>query len=685
MNNKEISYKNSYKYEFIYLHDSLSIPQKSKYISYRNNISDMNNKEYKKFYKTHKNFNITNKNSHSFHKSLLHLKLSLNPKYKNNEKICLTERNLEQKRENDNFKNQYEKIFLTNTDTKTLTIQRTKKLNPLILITEYNNKYNKKNYEDKHINIPANTFLSYGNNKYLYFVHDITKEKVSEFIEDSKMVRTAKFINNIKNDRKKKKMDLSELKIKENKINIQSLKKTSKLLDIYKRCFGEYNKFLINEIKREKKILNDYSEKKKSLEDQVNILQKQFDDIIKELEAANNFKNIFTAIKNKKKIEDFNQSSKQFIEDLLKKLKEKIFRKRELIISKTKRITIKRSQNEKSKGRKKSLDNFLNIKLQSQKNINSVKKEERKDSKKDFRRSSTILMAPKKLKKKSERFNSLQPFTSRKKKLVNTFNNNIFGLDFDIEKNENFILDNILKLMHEYNNVNSEMVDLKVTYEKEENDETNKKHNKYVNNQNNDLLYEKNNYKTSLAKFKILHHYNKDYSLHFAIYRKINDMISSIIKFKVKKFNSLIDNLRKIYDKNKLFYTYYYNQKESNTRKTYFEQELFAYIHNGLLLIEQLLYQLINQKNIYLKSDLYQEKILEYESKMDTAKKIINNREKRTKDILRKEKIYEQAIQKSNKIIFRSFRKIPRNYPCKIQKRLNTDFDNNEDEKWFLY
>ena len=79
-----------------------------------------------------------------------------------------------------------------------------------------------------------------------------------------------------------------------------------------------------------------------------------------------------------------------------------------------------------------------------------------------------------------------------------------------------------------------------------------------------------------------------------------------------------------------LFYTYYYNQKESNTRKTYFEQELFAYIHNGLLLIEQLLYQLINQKNIYLKSDLYQEKILEYESKMDTAKKIINNREKRT-------------------------------------------------------
>ena len=100
--------------------------------------------------------------------------------------------------------------------------------------------------------------------------------------------------------------------------------------------------------------------------------------------------------------------------------------------------------------------------------------------------------------------------------MVNTFNNNIFGLDFDIEKNENFILDNILKLMHEYNNVNSEMVDLKVTYEKEENDETNKKHNKYVNNQNNDLLYEKNNYKTSLAKFKI----KINYFIHIILIKK---------------------------------------------------------------------------------------------------------------------------------------------------------------------
>ena len=111
---------------------------------------------------------------------------------------------------------------------KTLTIQRTKKLNPLILITEYNNKYYKKNYEDKHINIPANTFLSYGNNKYLYFVHDITKEKVSEFIEDSKMVRTAKFINNIKNDRKKKKMMKKKMMKKKRKMEMKKKKKKMK-------------------------------------------------------------------------------------------------------------------------------------------------------------------------------------------------------------------------------------------------------------------------------------------------------------------------------------------------------------------------------------------------------------------------------------------------------------------------
>ena len=89
-----------------------------------------------------------------------------------------------------------------------------------------------------------------------------------------------------------------------------------KLINIYKKCFGEYNKFLVNEIKKEKKLLNDFNWFKKGLEDQVNILQKQFNDIMKELEIVNNFKLIFfTAIKNKKKLEDVGKASKIYIEE----------------------------------------------------------------------------------------------------------------------------------------------------------------------------------------------------------------------------------------------------------------------------------------------------------------------------------------------------------------------------------
>ena len=71
-----------------------------------------------------------------------------------------------------------------------------------------------------------------------------------------------------------------QLKLEENEIEMNSLKTGLKLMDIYKKCFGDYNKFLINGIKKEQKLLNDYNAYKKSLEDQVNILQKKFNDII---------------------------------------------------------------------------------------------------------------------------------------------------------------------------------------------------------------------------------------------------------------------------------------------------------------------------------------------------------------------------------------------------------------------
>ena len=70
---------------------------------------------------------------------------------------------------------------------------------------------------------------------------------------------------------------------------------------------------------------------------------------------------------------------------------------------------------------------------------------------------------------------------------------------------------------------------------------------------------------------------------------------------------------------------------------------------------------------------------------MDTAKKIINNREKRNKDLLRKQEIYEKAIKKSNKIVFKIFRQAPRNYPFKIKENKNIRDKENEDEEFLFY
>ena len=70
---------------------------------------------------------------------------------------------------------------------------------------------------------------------------------------------------------------------------------------------------------------------------------------------------------------------------------------------------------------------------------------------------------------------------------------------------------------------------------------------------------------------------------------------------------------------------------------------------------------------------------------MITAKKIINNREKRNRDLLRKQQIFQKAIEKNNRIIFKSFRKVPFKYPPNIKTHLLTKDNDNEDEDFILY
>ena len=296
----------------------------------------------------------------------------------------------------------------------------------------------------------------------------------------------------------------------------------------------------------------------------------------------------------------------------------------------------------------------------------------------------TVVTVPKKTKRKIERLNSYQPSIElRKKNFENNLNKD--NLDYDVERNERAIINNILNFVDKYNGVNENIIHLKVMLEKEENLLQNMLNNKLINNQSFELSYAKNYNKILKEKYKFLCYHNNDYSLHLAIYHKINRTISSIISFKIKKFSHLIDKFKSLYDKNILFYTYKTLSDKHESRRIYFEKEIINYIYNALTLIERLQFELINKKNEYLNNNYYQEQILEYENKMDMNKKIINNKEKRMKELLRKKELFEKAIEKSNKIIFKPFRKVPKIYPMKSKKALNIKDKNDENEEFLLY
>jgi len=676
MHRHGISYKNLYKYDFINLYENMHNPSKPKYISYRNTNKNLLNIESQKSNKTQTKYNKTSKNFYSFHKSLLHLKLSSNPKFKNNQNICYTERPSHQKKHIQNFKNIYEKIFITNPEEK----RRNKNKYPQI-ITDYKTKFNQNLLNSNYMSIPSDTFLPFKKNKFMYFLPDVINEKISDFREDLKLLRAVKYINTIKVDRERKKKFFLDLYHEENEIQVHSLKKSLKLLNIYKKCFGEYNKFLVNEIKKEKKLLHDLNMFKKGLVDQVNILKKKFDDIIKELEIVNNFKIIFTAIKHKKKLEDVSKASKIYIEELKKKLKKEVIIKRKKI-SFSNILAINNAKSRKEKPRKSSKVPFSLVKYNKQSSLD--KDENNIDPKKGVTKSISILTVPNNSRKKIQRYNSFQNFSIEKRRNFQTSLNKSDKIDYDIDRNENLLINNILKFLDRYNEVNSKIVNLKLEAENE--DEPGQKNkNKLLENQANDLLYVKSYNKSLLTKYKILYSRKNDYTLLITIYRKVNQIISAVISFKIKNFNHIIERLKNMYDKNKLYYKYKIILSDPNSNSSYFDQDLINYIYNALSIIEILQCELISKKNEYLDNNYYQEQILEYEYKMDTAKKIINNREKRSKDLLRKQEIYEKAIKKSNKIIFKTFRQAPRNYPLKIKGNKIISDKENEDEEFLFF
>ena len=309
---------------------------------------------------------------------------------------------------------------------------------------------------------------------------------------------------------------------------------------------------------------------------------------------------------------------------------------------------------------------------------------ESEKTRKSLNRAMSIISLSKDKKKKLERMNSYQISAFEVRKRFDSEINQD-NLDYDVERNENMMVKNILKLINRYNKINTKVIEFKIQLEREENSYDNYKKNILISNQISDLNYLKAYNKSLTSKYKIALYQNNDYFLFFSIYDKINRMIRVVITYKLKDFNHIIDRFRQLYDKNILFATYKSMINEQKSKSLRLDKDIINYLYKALALIEKMHFELMTKRNEYVNNTQFHDQIIEYENKMDMIKRVNNNREKRNKEIMRKQQIYNRSIEKSNKIIFKPLRKVSNDYPVHIRNKKNINNIEIENEDLLKY
>ena len=711
-----IENKNNYKKLFISqsLKTCSDFYQTSKFRTFSYNMKkkqNFNTRILSNYIKNHRNIN--KKYFDSFHKSLINRKLLLNPKFMEiDNNICYTDRNSITKQSHNNEKkkqiinkNNFQKLFITN-DYDFITYRK-KPINKSLkkLLLNENNIPNFEKFEKKNNNfhnIHSNIFLpinlnKMNNNKYT----DIFCHTISDFIEEIKMVRKVKFINNIKTEQHKLVSSLVGLQDEHIDLTIHSLTNSIKLLDSYNLSFANYNKFLISEIKKEKKILENYIIDENIIKEQVLLLEKKFDDLMLEFEILNNFNVLLGAVKNRTRIANNDSSSKSFAEKTKERLRKKILyhkqntgnfsSSRRLISKKKSIISNKVYINEsplKMKASTKSVSKMEKIEKKSQKkvkfqtilflkpsntniknatndnNVNNANNANNANNGNNDNNANNVnntsnVSNIKKVRRKFKRLNSLQPREIvDKKNIDNCKDKNIQFNNYDIHKELKMISDNILNLIEKYNDNECYIISYKLLFDKELNSINAMKMNQLIKEKQYFLDYNKKYNALLISKCKLLKCQKNDYSLFIYIYRKLNEIILLIKNYKIKRYQKIIDKLISVYDKNSIFNQYNNEKTGQYFRREFLEKELINYLYRVFIIIEKLVYKLIEGKNIYLKSNYYSERIEYYENKMDNDKKICNNRFKRDEESLRRKRINEKTKKKWEKILFKPRRKV---------------------------
>ena len=656
----------------------------------------------------------SNKFFDSFHKYSMHRKLSSNKNFIDIEnRICYSEREskpknyLENTDKPDDISNKnknYEKLFLTNYNdsftykTNNETINNKYINRPIYHMNTTYNKENTYNGNDNKI-YRSNVFLPldlkrFRNNGY----PDILCPKISDFIEDIKMLRISKFINNVKKDQFLQNYSSAGFNSETLEVTIHSLQSSIKLLNSYKASFGNYNKFLIEKIKEEKNLLSKYIIDENKLKEESDLIKKKFDDLMIQYEILNNFKLLFNAIKNKTKIKNENElSNKTFAERTTEKLKQKLFKKKNSVHITPKYLTKRKTR--KLDREKKAQTKREYSELSSHKSINKHKNEKEEKEKKHNRRDrkyQTVLDVKYNETKKNRilRLKSLQPTIHFMKNNIHKKEKNNFEFqkkneftEYDVGKELKRINNNILRNMNKYNNIESYVVNGKLLLYKESNDIYILMIKKEIQEKIHELNFCKK-YNTLLnSKLNFIKSKNKDYSLFIIIYHKINEVVNFIKDYKIKNYQILITQLKNTYDKNRIYISYINEKKENISKRAYLEAELITYIYKILIIIEKLVHALIQGKNDYLKSNYFSERFEEYENKIDNAKKLFNNRNKKNEEILRREKVNENTIKKLSKMVYIPRKKVIEKYQLinihKVKKEKKENEDNIKENLLF--
>ena len=674
--------------------------------------------DFSTFLKTHTNFNFyPNKNSmKSFHKTLMRKKLHSNPKFIEIERMCYTERNSKEKiKDKNNTRNiPKENFFLTNnneicnSDRTILDYNyKTRKDFYKLIETEANNN-NKIHPLNKSNLISSNLFLKFNGKKYLNSNYpDTLFPKVSDFIEDIKMVRTVKYINNLKIEKQKHEYAMAGLDNETTNLTVHSLVNSFKLLKNFKSSYITYNKYLINQIHREKNKLDSYIADENSVKEEVILLLKRFDDLMIEYEILTNFKNLFIAIKNKTKIMSINSSGKSFADEVKERLKKQITLARQnativnSISSQKRKIgimrksTVKlRNEKEKEKDKEKEKEKEYHSPISKQLSINNINKILKKEDRSHNRHVTVVTTFNVKKNekiKKIERFNSLPPSSTGKINRIenflqkNSLSSSIPSISlehYDVQRKIKLIENNILESIEDYNYLESDIIYLKLIFSQEKGLMSDLMTH-LIQDRINQLDYCKKYNILLNNRYKLLVNRNNDYSLFFLIYRKLNKLLGEAVTCKVQKFKLIIDEMKIIYDKNKL---YYQNKVEKNEyKRAYIIKQLVKYIYKVLILVEKIELELIQTKNYYLKSNYYSEQIVKYANKMDIAKKLFNSKYKRNEELLRREKINQNTIKNLNRIIYKPKRKVAQSHQVKDPHKKRKKIIPHENENDMIF